>query len=397
VPFLLLVLLLLALAPSVAAAQEIHAHRGGSVLAGVPSLAEETMPAFRHAWLREGAVLELDVKLTSDRVPVVIHDDTLDRTTTCDGPVSGVDLAAFRACKGDVLGSGAKMAPAPQPVDLATLEEVLAFARSSGASVNLEIKNLPNDNDFDPTSGYANTVMDAVLASGLPKERVIVQSFYPPNLDVAEQRMPGVALSLLTLPQSNEGAPEFAQSRGYEWISPAWPIDAGLVERAHGYGLKVVPYTIDAPADVQEAARIGVDALITDDPVTARRALGRPDPPEEGGRPKGTGGAGDATLARGQTASLARDRRSLRRTVRSGWITVRVWTTAPARVALRGRGLRPRTRAVRAGTTRVGVRLTKRSRRALRQRRAATLRVTGRAVFASGEAARLRLAVRLRR
>ena len=148
---LLAVLLALLVAASAQAAGEpvIHAHRGGSVLAGVPSLGEETMPAFRHAWLREGAVLELDVKLTSDRVPVVIHDDTLDRTTTCDGPVSGVDLAAFRACKVDVLGSGAKTAPAAQPVDQATLEEVLAFARDSGASANVEIKNLPNDNDFD--------------------------------------------------------------------------------------------------------------------------------------------------------------------------------------------------------------------------------------------------------
>ncbi len=389
---LLVVLLVLLLAPT-AAAQQIHAHRGGSVLAGVPSLAEETMPAFRHAWLREGAVLELDVKLTSDRVPVVIHDDTLDRTTTCEGPVSGVDLAAFRACKGDVLGSGAKMAPSPAPVELATLEEVLAFARDSGASANVEIKNLPNDNDFDPSSRYADTVMDVVLASQLPKERLIIQSFWPPNLDAAEQRMPGVPLSLLTLPQANEGAPEFAQSRGYEWVSPAWPISAALVERAHGYGLKVVPYTIDDPEQIKEAARIGVDALITDDPVTARRALGRPDPPAEGGRPSG----GDAAPAPRQTASLRRGRRSLRLAVRRGWITLRVRATAPARVTLRGRGLRPRTRDVRAGTSRVALRLTKKTRRTLRTRRAATLRVTGRAVFANGEAARLRAVVRLRR
>jgi glycerophosphoryl diester phosphodiesterase len=44
------------------------------------------MPAFRNAALEERAVVELDVRLTKDGVPVVIHDDTPDRTTTCDAP-----------------------------------------------------------------------------------------------------------------------------------------------------------------------------------------------------------------------------------------------------------------------------------------------------------------------
>ena len=79
-----------AASPAAAAVPEIHAHRGGSVVDGVPTFAEETLPAFRHAWVRERAVLELDVKLTADRVPVVIHDDTMDRTTTCAGPVAAI-------------------------------------------------------------------------------------------------------------------------------------------------------------------------------------------------------------------------------------------------------------------------------------------------------------------
>src|SRR3712207_8797867 len=100
----------------------------------------------------------------------------------------------------------------------------------------MEIKNLPTDPAFDPSSRYADTVMDAVLAARLPKDRLIVQSFWPPNLDAAEQRLPGVTQALLTLPQANDGAPEFATSRGYEIVSPAWPIDAELVERTHGRG-----------------------------------------------------------------------------------------------------------------------------------------------------------------
>lgn len=64
----------LALTPGPAGAiPEIHAHRGGSVVDGKPLYPENTIPAFRHA-ARRGFVLEFDVKLARDRVPVVIHD-----------------------------------------------------------------------------------------------------------------------------------------------------------------------------------------------------------------------------------------------------------------------------------------------------------------------------------
>ena len=112
-----------------------------------------------------GYVLEMDVKLTSDRVPVVIHDATLDRTTPCTGEVAARTLAQVRACRTDVLGSPGSGLPtravAPRE-PIPTLAEALAFAQREGAFVNLEIKNQPTDPDFDPGSGFADTVMAAV-------------------------------------------------------------------------------------------------------------------------------------------------------------------------------------------------------------------------------------------
>ena len=78
------------------ATPEIHAHRGGTVVLGKPLFAEETLAAYRHA-LRDGFVLEVDAKLTSDLVPVAVHDATLDRTTNCTGEVRAVTEAALRA------------------------------------------------------------------------------------------------------------------------------------------------------------------------------------------------------------------------------------------------------------------------------------------------------------
>jgi len=275
---LLLAVLLALLAPAAApAAIAVHGHRGGPYVDGRPAFAENTMPAFRRA-AEDGFVLELDVKLTKDRVPVVIHDASLDRTTSCAGPVAALTAAELAArCRADVLGvpgnpSGLPTVPAGDAaVPVPALAEVLAFARDREARVNVEIKNLPTDGDFDPSPAYAQTVLDVLDAAAIPKALVVVQSFSPANLDVAEQR--GYATALLTLNPTNEGAVETAKGRGYEWISPGVPVGAQTVSRAHAEGLRVVPYTADTGAEIRAAAAAHVDELISNDPTAAARVL----------------------------------------------------------------------------------------------------------------------------
>ena len=270
-------LLATSLTPAAApGAPAIHAHRGGSVLGGVPTFGENTMPAFRNA-SRQGYVLEMDAKLTRDRVPVVFHDPELDRVTACTGAVADRTLAQLGSCPVDVLGSpegglGTKPATTPEPIP--TLAAVLAFARDEGAYVNLEIKNQPGDTDFDSGESFAEDVMEVVEASSLPTQRLIVQSFYPPNLDVAERVLSGVDTSLLTLTPLNSGAPAFASSAGYEWVSPEWPVSRDFVTEAHGLDRAVAPFTLNSAADITGAEDVGVDALITDDPVLGQRTLG---------------------------------------------------------------------------------------------------------------------------
>jgi glycerophosphoryl diester phosphodiesterase len=270
--------LALALTAPTAAAKtiEIHAHRGGNVVDGRPAYAEETLDAYRAA-LRNGFVLEVDAKLTRDGVPVAIHDATLDRTTSCAGEVRSYTLAALRACRSDVLGSPDSGLPtravSPRGA-IPTIAEVLELARLTGSKVNLEIKNVPTDPDYDPTSAYANRVMDVVLASGLPRSQLLIQSFIPANLDVAKRRLRGVPTSLLLL-ASGPDAITAAERGGYDWLSPQWPLPAGFVGDAHRAGHPVAPYTLNTRAVVRAAARQRVDAVITDDPLMAARALGR--------------------------------------------------------------------------------------------------------------------------
>ena len=108
----------------------------------------------------------------------------------------------------------------------------------------------------------------------MPKQRLIVQSFWPPNLTAAKASLPGVETSFLTLAQANDGGPAFAAAGGHQWVSPAWPVTPAFVADAKARGLKVVPYTLNTPAEFRASRTAGVNALITDDPVLAARTLG---------------------------------------------------------------------------------------------------------------------------
>ena len=359
-----LVSLAVAVAAPAAAAPVIHAHRGGALDFGKPVRPEDALPAFRHAATIPGTWLEMDTVVSADGVPVVIHDSTLDRTTDCSGNVLDTPVTAIEACRIDKLGVSENLVDAPPapPLRVPRLAEVLAFAKERELSVNLEIKRIPGDPGYVPgDTAFARTVMEVVKAAGLAPERLIIQSFDPTNLDVAAQALPGVTLSLLTLAEMNEGAPEVAFLRGYHWVSPGGVPSASFVQRAHGYGLKIVPYTLNTPEEVRAAADLGVEAIITDDVPMARRALGLPDPPP-------------APPAPGTSEPRARvsfPRQTLRAAVRRGALIVRA--NRRIRVTVKLRRLVVARGAVGPGTTRL--RLTAKGRRALARRRGARLTV----------------------
>jgi glycerophosphoryl diester phosphodiesterase len=285
----------------------IHAHRGGSIVEGAPTFGENTLAAFRHS-AEAGFVLEMDAKLTADDVPVVMHDATLDRTTDCAGRVDAKAAAELDQCRVDILGTSGNFvqldAGDPRLEPIPTVTDALELARDAGATVNLEIKNIPGvDPDFDPTDGFANAVIDAVAESGFPPSRLIVQSFWPPNLTVVEQRassdpeLAGIDTSLLTSRElngapfpTNEGAPAFADASGYEWVSPQWAPTTPVIPESHNLGLQAVPWTLNSPDGITAAYDAGADAVISDDPAMARRVISslEPDPPAPPPPPSGT-------------------------------------------------------------------------------------------------------------
>lgn len=236
------------------------------------------MTAFQHAAEDlQADVIELDAKLTSDGVPVVMHDATLDRTTDCAGQVRSYAAAQVLACRIDTRGTADGLVPFPESTEtVPSLNSVLEWAREAGVRLNLEIKNPPTDPDFDPTPAFATAVLDAVDASSISRADVLIQSFWPPDLQLAERR--GFTTSLLTLSQFNEPGAVFAGAAGHEWVSPQWPPATGAqyVQLAQLLGRKVVPFTLDAEQPIRAAAEAGVDAIITNDVVLAQQVLAAP-------------------------------------------------------------------------------------------------------------------------
>lgn len=230
---------------------EVIGHRGGAALAR-----ENTLTAIR-AGLDSGADgVEVDVRLTADRVAVLMHDPDVSRTTSGSGRVADLSSEDVRS------------------LGIPTLEEVLAAVPVDRLLI-VEVKGTPWDPGHDPTEPAA-LVAAAALAAGLPR-RVVVSSFNPLALAVVRVISPWLRTAVLTgaafdldsnLAAAIEGANE-------ECHVPADLLEPAFVHAAHDASRRVVAWTVNDPDMVGRFAGWGVDGVITDDPRMALDVLGR--------------------------------------------------------------------------------------------------------------------------
>src|SRR3954451_14050158 len=257
-----------------AQAIELHAHRGGALANGAPVAYENSLSAFKTAPGRGARVVELDVHVSKDGVPFVMHDGTLDRTTDCTGAVADHTAAEIDACHIDRLGSADVFKEVPGSTEpVPRLAAVLSWAKDAGARLNIEINHYPTEPSYDPGPGFVNAELDTIDASGVPKSKILMQSFLPANLTPAKQR--GYRTALITFEGGNAQALALAKQGGFDALEAQWPVkNAGaFVKQAHAAKRAVIPWTINKRADVTAAAAAGVDGVITDDLPVARAGL----------------------------------------------------------------------------------------------------------------------------
>jgi glycerophosphoryl diester phosphodiesterase len=238
----------------------VIAHRGDSVHAP-----ENTLAAFQAA-IRQGAeAIELDARLTRDGQVIVLHDQTVDRTTDGMGNVAHLDLAALRE-----LDAGSSFSVQFRGERIPTLEEVFE-AVGKGLYLNVELKNYGT-----PFDDLVPKVAELVARHAL-QERVLFSSFHIRNLSRIRTLLPNVPRGLLTRPGWKG-----SWGRSFGWrgsVAALHPYQAdvnqGLVARVHGMGKRVHVWTVNAEADLRRLLSLGVDGIITDDPALTCRLLGR--------------------------------------------------------------------------------------------------------------------------
>ncbi len=237
----------------------IIAHRGDS--ANAP---ENTLVAFRLAYENGADGIELDVMLSADRQLVVIHDDTLDRTSNGHGEVGEIPLTALRE-----LDAGAWFSPKFKGEPIPLLDEV--FTELGGKFlINVELKNYKTPKDQLPE------LVVALVEKHALSDSVLLSSFNARNLLRAKSLAPEIRTGLLTMP-GLLGLPMrgfLGRRYGADDLHPYYrDVSAKMVQTRHQIGQKVNVWTVDAPNDLRRMQSCGVDMIICNDPAHARQIL----------------------------------------------------------------------------------------------------------------------------
>lgn len=226
----------------------VIAHRGASGHAP-----ENTMAAFQLALDQRADGIELDVMLSKDGRLVVIHDDTVDRTTNGTGRVKDLTLAQLKALDA---GNGEK---------IPTLEEVLDTFGGRYV-INIELKNYSSPFDNLPV------VVARLLKTKNYPETLIISSFNPFNLGRFRRRCRQVKQGLLTT--SKRAKLWLWHLFAYDALHPFYEdVDEALILATKAKHQQINTWTVDNPEDIRRLAGLGVDSIITNFPKETRDIL----------------------------------------------------------------------------------------------------------------------------
>ncbi|MDQ7880063.1 glycerophosphodiester phosphodiesterase family protein [Microbacterium sp. QXD-8] len=230
----------------------IASHRGGAATAP-----ENTLPAITAALAAGFDYVEVDVALTADRQPVLMHDKTVDRTTDGHGRLSSLALADVRE-----LDAGSWFDPAYAGTPVPTLAEFLdALVAADGRAI-LELK-----------GGWDAAAVDAAVAEVAARaleRRVVFASFDARTLALAatESEVLSRLLILKHLPSDVVSAVAESGARGVVVSRKAVLARPGIVDELHAAGARVVVYTLNNDTQWDAVTALGVDGIVTDDPHT---------------------------------------------------------------------------------------------------------------------------------
>ena len=247
----------------------ISAHRGGAALAP-----ENTLASFRNGIALGADFIEMDVHLTKDGVPVVIHDPTIDRTTDGSGRVADLTLAQLQS-----FNAAAKFAGAAEKQVVPTLAQVLDLAKPANVGLEIEIKATADNQRY---AGIEQKVIDEITARGMT-DRVRIMAFEFDTLQRVRAIDPKIKTTALFT---------FDYFRSHDLDQPAAVIDdvasfadgigvnkdlltPQLTQQAHNRKMSVGVWTVDTEAEIKKFIAMDVDSITSNRPDLAKQILRR--------------------------------------------------------------------------------------------------------------------------
>ncbi len=232
--------------------------------AGAGGEAPENTLAGVRACLAAGVEgMEIDVQISRDGVPILLHDTTLDRTTGLRGPLLAFSLAELQAADA---GGGEPVPSLAQVLDLV----------DGAFTVMIELKV-----DYD-TEAVDLPLLDGVLAAIRKRSAESwcgLHSFHPGIVAAARERAPEISAAIISIPvQGPAGLERLIRAtlrRNAQAISLEHrAITAETVRKVKARQLSLWAWTADSPADWDRLIDAGVDGIITNVPGKLRRHLG---------------------------------------------------------------------------------------------------------------------------
>ncbi|WP_227000987.1 glycerophosphodiester phosphodiesterase [Protaetiibacter intestinalis] len=228
----------------------VAGHRGDRA-----SAPENTMPAFASAFASGLEFVETDVQLTADGHPVLIHDETVDRTTDGTGAVADLTLEQIRA-----LDAGSWYAPEFAGTQVPVLDEFLDALAGSKKKALVELKGFW-------TADEIRGILGDIYARGV-QNRVVFASFDLSTVANAVDAAPAIPRVIIKrdLPSDPVGLAQYYDAIAILTTPNSLESDPEAVTRMHEAGLGVLVYTLNSAKRWSEALEYGVDGIITDKP-----------------------------------------------------------------------------------------------------------------------------------
>ncbi|MBE7412490.1 MAG: glycerophosphodiester phosphodiesterase [Leptospiraceae bacterium] len=243
---------------------KVIAHRGYS-----SHYPENTMLAFQRAVNVKADMIELDVTLTSDFVPIVIHDDTLKRTASVKGKVRNTPYATIQK-----LEAGSWFHRDYRGEKIPLLQDVLEFVANNPVELNIEIKSEAHDKRVSEKNIESQIL--PLLRNYRILNKTIISSFEPDILLRLRKLSENIKLGFIFDRKKGNIKDPFLfakEIQAYSIHLHKRLIKKSIVERAKSENLQLYVFTLNKESDMEKMQKLGVNGMFTDYPERLQKLL----------------------------------------------------------------------------------------------------------------------------